>query len=181
MKGVDSSPNSDRKFALLVSAIGALTGGLCCLAPIVMVSLGITTVTIANSWGNLLYGEYKWEFRFAGLLLMAVTVVLYLRSRGVCTLDQFKRQRNRLINLVLMAGLGFTAAYVFWTYVVLHYWGIWAGLPWAQWDESWAIPASMLLAAVTALVFWLLPKVIAGRQNSGEGSRQSTAAQPSSR
>ncbi len=179
MKIVDSSPNSDRRFALLVSALGALAGGLCCLAPIVMVSFGITTVAIANNWGNLLYGEYKWEFRIAGLALMAITLVLHLRSRGVCTLDQARRERNRIINLALMAALGFTAAYVFWTYVVLHYWGIAAGLPWAQWDESWAIPVSILLMAAAALVFWLLPRLASMRQSAAEKQNGPAEAQSS--
>lgn len=157
---MESSEQQDRKAALIVSTFGGLFAGLCCLAPIALVSFGLTTVTIANNWGNLLYGEYKWWFRVAALALMSLTLLLYLRQRGVCTLDQARRQRNRILNLVVLAMLGFAAVYVFWVYIVLHAWGIAAGLPWAQWDESWAIPVSLALAAAVLLAAFVLPRLI---------------------
>lgn len=163
----------DRKAALVVSALGGLLGGLCCLAPIVLVSLSITTVAVANQWGNLLYGEYRWWFRLAALGLMSLTLALYLRRRGVCTLDQARRQRNRVINLVLLSLLGFTAVYVFWVYVVLHEWGIAVGLPWRQWEETWALPASVLLMFGTAVAALFLP-----RWFSGTASSSATSAEP---
>lgn len=156
--------DSDRKATLWQAGIAALVGGLCCMTPIVLVSLGLTTVTVANNWGNLLYGEYRWHFRILALALMSITLVLYFRSRGICTLDQAKRQRTRILNLTIVSLLIFYALYVFWTYVVLHYWGVAAGLPWGQWDESWAIPLSAGLMAVAALAWWLLPKFAARSQ-----------------
>ncbi|MBI3679734.1 MAG: hypothetical protein HY235_04995 [Acidobacteria bacterium] len=156
---MDSLESRDRNAVLIRSMMGAAVAGLCCLTPIVLVSLGVTSVAIANNWGNILYGEYRWYFRAAALLLIAVTLALYFRSRGICTLDQARRQRNRILNLSLLALLTFHALYVSWTYVVLHYWGIAAGLPWGQWDETWAIPVSAMLLAAAGLAFWLLPKV----------------------
>lgn len=158
MKEVQTRARNEGKAILLRAAAGALLAGLCCLTPIVLVLLGLTTVTIANNWGNLLYGEYRWHFRLLALALLAATLVVYFRRRGVCTLDAARRQRNRIVNLCLLALLAFFSIYVFWTYVVLHYWGIAAGLPWGQWEESWAIPLSAVLLVVTALAFWLLPK-----------------------
>ncbi|MBL8232738.1 MAG: hypothetical protein JNL98_29840 [Bryobacterales bacterium] len=174
---MEGPEHQDRKAALAVSALGGLFAGLCCLAPIVLVSFGLTSVTIANNWGNLLYGEYKWWFRIAALALMGLTLVLYLRSRGVCTLDQARRQRNRILNLVVLAVLGFAAVYVFWVYIVLHAWGIAAGLPWAQWDESWAIPVSIALAAAVLAAAYVLPRLTkAGASIPGAPSRR--VAQP---
>jgi cation transport ATPase len=167
---VNSLQQQDRKTALVVSALGGLFAGLCCLTPIVLVSFGLTSVTIANNWGNLLYGEYKWWFRVAGLAMMGITLVLYLRGRGVCTLDQVRRQRNRIVNLVVLSLLGFTAVYVFWVYVVLHEWGIAAGLPWAQWDESWAIPVSAVLMVCLAAAALLLPRLDRGTRSDAGGA-----------
>lgn len=165
----------------MVSALGGLFAGLCCLTPIVLVSFGLTSVTIANNWGNLLYGEYKWWFRVAGLALTGTTLILYLRGRGVCTLDQARRERNRIVNLVVLSLLGFTAVYVFWVYVVLHEWGVAAGLPWAQWNESWAIPVSAALVACLAAAAYFLPKLGRGTR-SGKGQAADASGQrPSSR
>ncbi len=151
----DNRPaEGDRQAVWLLSAMGGLIGGLCCLTPIVMVLLGLATVSVASDIGNLLYGEYKWAFRFAGLLFLAAALVIYFRRQGVCTLDEARRQRNRLINTSLVVLFSASAIYVFWTYVVLHYWGIAAGLPWAQYDESWAVPASVVMLGVAVLASW---------------------------
>jgi len=146
--------NSDRPL-LLLSAFSGLVGGLCCLAPIVMVLLGLSTVAAANSVGNWLYGDYKWHFRAVAAVFLILAGVMYFRSQGICTLDIARRQRNRIWNGVLLALSGAVTVYVFWTYVVLHYLGIAVGLPWAQWDESWAIPASCGLTVLTAFLWWL--------------------------
>lgn len=145
----------DCKAILLVSALGGLIGGLCCLTPIVFVLLGLSTVAAANSMGNLLYGDYKWHFRVAALAFLAAALAVYFRRRGICTLDHAVRERNRILNAVLLTLIASVSVYVFWTYFVLHYWGIAAGLPWAQWDESWAIPYSAALFAATAAAFLL--------------------------
>jgi len=142
----------DGKAAVILSLAAGFVGGLCCLTPIVLVLVGLAGVSAANSLGNTLYGDYKWVFRAAALALLALALIVYFRRTGVCTLEQAKQQRNRIVNLGLLVLVASTAVYVFWTYVVLHYWGILAGLPWAQWDESWAIPLSLLLFVAAALV-----------------------------
>jgi len=147
-----SGPSTnDRKAVLVVSALSAFVGALCCLAPIVLVMFGLAAVSIANDLGNVLYGDYKWEFRVAALVFLLVGLAIYFRRRGVCTLDQAKRERSRILNVTLLSVLAATSLYIFWNYVVLHYWGIAAGLPWAQWDESWAVPTSAVLLALTAV------------------------------
>ncbi len=150
-----SAPPSDRRAIVLLSALGAFVAGLCCMAPIVIVLFGLATVAAANDLGNKLYGDYKWEFRLAALAFLIAGLVVYFRRRGVCTLDQARRERTRILNVGLLALFTASALYVFWNYVVLHYWGIAAGLPWAQWDESWAIPASAVLLALAALAILL--------------------------
>ncbi|MEZ5351085.1 MAG: hypothetical protein R2762_00480 [Bryobacteraceae bacterium] len=152
---MSSERQSSDRGLLLLSSLSGLLGGLCCLTPIVMVLLGLSSIAAANSLGNWLYGDYKWHFRVAALVFLILAAVVYFRGQGICTLDQAKRQRNRILNTALLALSGALTVYVFWTYVVLHYLGIVVGLPWAQWDESWAIPTSAALAAVTAIIWWL--------------------------
>jgi hypothetical protein len=149
------APPSDRKAILLLSSLGGFIGALCCLTPIVLVLLGLASVSAAASLGNVLYGEYAWAFRIAALIFLASGLVYYFRKRGICSLSDAKRQSTRVTNITLLALLTSTSIYIFWNYVVLHYWGIAAGLPWAQWDESWAIPWSAGLLAASAIALML--------------------------
>ena len=159
MKNADVPPQAlpdaalDGKTILAISFLSGSLGGLCCLTPIVLVLLGLANVSVAASLGNVLYGDYRWVFRILGLLFLGGFLVVYFRKRGVCTLDEAKRQRVWLLNIALLMLLASATAYIFWTYVVLQYGGIAAGLPWAQYDESWATPASIVLALVSGLWF----------------------------
>ena len=105
----------DRKAVWLLSGMGGFIGGLCCLAPIVVVLLGLSGVAAANSLGNTLYGEYRWAFRIVALVCLAWALVVYFRRRGICTLDEARRQRNRVINVVSLAVFASAGIYLFWT------------------------------------------------------------------
>jgi hypothetical protein len=150
------APPSDGKAIWLLSGIGGLIGGLCCLTPIVMVLFGLAGVSAAASLGNVLYGDYHWAFRVVALVCLSIGLVIYFRKRGICTLDEARRQRNRILNVSILAVFTATGIYIFWTYVVLHYWGIAAGLPWAQYDETWAIPTGAVLLVLAAAASLLL-------------------------
>ena len=151
-----SGANGDRKGIFFISGLAALVGGLCCLTPVVLVLLGLSTVAFANSVGNVLYGEYRWAFRLAALVFLALTLWVYFRRRGICTLDQARRQRNRILNTTLVVLIFAVGMYIFWTYFAVHYWGIRVGLPWAQYNESWALPASAAVLAAAGVVYFLL-------------------------
>jgi hypothetical protein len=151
---VEVKHTDDRKGVLGLSALAGLVGGLCCVTPIMLVLFGIASVSVASDFGNVLYGDYKWAFRAVALACTVAGLVIYFRSRGICTLDQARRERNRVINMALLVLVGSVAMYTFWTYVVVHYWGIAAGLPWGQYDESWAIPTASALFAVFFLLLW---------------------------
>lgn len=117
------------KELLKVSSIPVVVASLCCLSPVVLVLFGLGTVGFASSLADTLYGEYKWYFRGAGLVLMALSLLYYFRrAKNICTLDQAKRQRNGIINtvaLVLTVGI---LGYLFFLYVVVHFLGVWLNL-----------------------------------------------------
>lgn len=108
-----------------VASLPVLFASMCCLSPIILVLLGVSTVTFATSLTDVLYGDYKWAFRGLGLLLLAGSIVLYLRRQGVCTLDQAKRERNRIVNIILSTLIAGIIGYLFFLYVVVHYAGVW--------------------------------------------------------
>ncbi len=147
-------PRKDRKGIFLISGLAAVIGGLCCVTPVVLVLLGLSTLAFANSLGNILYGEYRWAFRAFALVFLTLTLWVYFRRRGICTLNQARRQRNRIINTTLVVLIFAIGMYIFWTYFAVHYWGIRVGLPWGKYDESWALPASAAVLAVGAILYF---------------------------
>ena len=98
----DGEKQSDRRGVIAISALAGLIGGLCCATPIVLVLLGLASITMAADLGNVLYGDYRWIFRLVALAFMALALWFYFRRRGICTLDQARRERNRIINTSLV-------------------------------------------------------------------------------
>jgi hypothetical protein len=121
---------SDKSFWSMIGGSAAIAS-LCCLTPLVLVMFGLSSVAFAASLADTLYGTYKWAFRGVGLLLLIITIVIYFRKQGVCTLDQAKRRRNEIINKTLLALAIGVLAYIFFLYVVVHYAGVWYGI-WAD-------------------------------------------------
>lgn len=113
------------KEILKVASIPVVIASLCCLSPVILVLLGLSTVGFAASLSDTFYGEYKWYFRLAGLLALAIAYSYHLRRQGICTLDQAKRERNRIINGFLVTLIAGVVGYVFFLYVVVEYAGIW--------------------------------------------------------
>lgn len=112
-----------------VSAIPVAIASLCCLSPVILVLLGLGTVSFASSLADTLYGEYKWYFRAAGLIALLGALVVYLRrQKGICTIDEAKKRRNEIINIVAVALIAGVLGYAFFLYVVVHYVGVWLDL-----------------------------------------------------
>lgn len=117
------------KELLKISSWPVVIASMCCLSPIILVVLGLGTVSFAASLSDTLYGDYKWIFRIIGLILLGISVGYYLRKqKGICTIDQVKRRKNEVINTVLLTLIAGVVGYVFFLYVVVHYIGVWLGL-----------------------------------------------------
>lgn len=119
------------KQALKLSVIPVVTASLCCFSSVILVLLGLSTVSFASSLSDTLYGEYKWIFRAVGLILLLLALAYYFyKEKGICTLDQAKRKRNEIINTILITLIVAVLGYVFFLYVVVHYVGVFMNL-WA--------------------------------------------------
>jgi len=118
------SVRGNLKEVLKITGIPILVASLCCLAPVVLVVFGLGTVTLASSLAGTLYGQYKWVFRAAGLALLGISLLLYLRrKKGICTLDEAKKRRNEILNIVMLTLTAAVVGYVVWLYVVVEYLG----------------------------------------------------------
>ncbi|MDP7002684.1 MAG: hypothetical protein QF911_03830 [Candidatus Thalassarchaeaceae archaeon] len=131
--------SDDRKPLAAIAAISALTASLCCLPSVVWVLFaGSSAIVAADELSNDLY--YSWV-RFAlyalSLCMLAVGMLLYFRNRGICTLDDAKRERRRVVNTTMAVFTASVLGYLVWNFVILEVMGIALGLPWedsAFWD-----------------------------------------------
>ncbi|MEK7453139.1 MAG: hypothetical protein AAB614_02795 [Patescibacteria group bacterium] len=112
------------KEILKLTGIPVVVASLCCLTPIIIVLFGLGSVAIAGSLADSLYGDYKWVFRLVGLVLLGLSVLSYIRrQKGICTLDEAKKRRNEIFNIVVVALTVGVVGYVVWLYVILGYIG----------------------------------------------------------
>lgn len=108
-----------------ISSVPVVLASLCCLTPIIIVLAGVGTVSFASSLADTLYGDYKWVFRTIGLIALLASLIIYLRrQKGICTIDEAKKQRNEIINITAISLTVGIAGYFFFLYVVVHYLGV---------------------------------------------------------
>ncbi len=138
-----------RKGLFVQTTLAVLTGWLCCITPLVLVLLGVASISTAASLDHVLNGTYAWAFRGAALVFLAVAVGVYFRRRGVCTLDQARQQRNRIINTAFLALLFAVGGYMALWYL-LGYWGAAVGLPWRP--RRWELISSGVLLGAAVLL-----------------------------
>lgn len=121
--------NTKLKEIIKLSSLPVVLASLCCLSPIILVLLGVSTVSFASSLADTLYGDYKWIFRSVGLIALLGALWYYLRrKKGICTIHEAKRRRNEIINYVALTIIAGVLGYIFFLYVVVHYIGVWLAL-----------------------------------------------------
>ncbi len=114
---------------LKISSIPVAIASLCCLSPVILVLLGVSTISFASSLADTFYGEFKWVFRGLGLIALLFSLFYYLKQKkGVCTIDDIVRRRNEIINYIALSLIVAIVGYIFFLYVVVHYIGVWLTL-----------------------------------------------------
>ncbi|MDP6325818.1 MAG: hypothetical protein QGI36_01845 [Candidatus Thalassarchaeaceae archaeon] len=117
-------------------ASSSIIASMCCLPSVVLVMFGIATVSTGAALSDTLYwgeGGYSW-FRPLMLTIASITVIVglvfYFRNQGICTIDQAKRQRRKIINTSIIVIIVSYLSYLLLNYVILTELGILFGLPW---------------------------------------------------
>ena len=117
------------KEILKITWLPVVGASFCCLSPIILVLLGLGSVSFAASLAGTFYGEYKWVFRVFGLLLLLASLLWYFtKVKGVCTLDEAKRRKNEIINTVILTLIAGLIGYMVFLYVIVHYLGVWLNI-----------------------------------------------------
>ena len=122
----------DTKPLAAIATVSALTASMCCLPSVVWVLFaGSSAIVAANELSNDLY--YSW-FRYAlyaaSLSMMSVGLIIYFRNRGICDLDDVRRERKRVVNTSRALFTATVLGYLIWNFVILEIIGISIGLPW---------------------------------------------------
>ena len=99
--GDEMEEKSDVKSFIKLISTSTIIASMCCLPSVVLVLFGLASVSSAAALSDTLYwgGEgYEW-FRPTMLAIASLSViiglVIYFRTRGICTFDDVKRQRKK--------------------------------------------------------------------------------------
>ena len=112
--------------------ISAIISSLCCLPSVIWVLFaGSSAIVAADSLSNeLYYSSFRYLLYSISFVLLMVGVILFFRNKGICTLNDAKKNKNRIIKTTLMVFSLSIVVYLIWNFVVLELLGIAVGLPW---------------------------------------------------
>ena len=133
--------SEDNKPLAAIATASALTASMCCLPSVIWVLFaGSSAIVAANELSNDLY--YSWvrlALYAVSLCMLIIGLVIYFRNRGICDIDDLRRERRRVVNTSLALFAVTVLGYLVWNYVVLEVVGIALGLPWEEsafWNEA---------------------------------------------
>ena len=126
-------PEDNKPLAAIATA-SALTASMCCLPSVIWVLFaGSSAIVAENELSNDLY--YSWvrlALYAVSLCMLIIGLVIYFRNRGICDIDDLRRERRRVVNTSLALFAVTVLGYLVWNYVVLEVVGIALGLPWEE-------------------------------------------------
>ena len=110
----------------------AILASMCCLPSVIWVLFAGSSAIIAADQlsNNLYYSWVRWALYGVSAVMLTWGLVLFFRSKGICTFDDVTRERRRVINTTLATFTITILFYLAWNYVVLEVVGIAIGLPW---------------------------------------------------
>ncbi|TSD05598.1 MAG: hypothetical protein Greene07147_303 [Parcubacteria group bacterium Greene0714_7] len=116
------------KDIITLTWLPVVVASLCCLSPLILVLAGLSTVSFAASLADTFYGDYKWIFRIAGAIALGISIVMYFRRKGICTIDEAKKRRTEIINTVSLVAIVAILGYIIFLYGIVEYAGVLAGI-----------------------------------------------------
>jgi len=112
-----------------ISGLSAFIAGFCCFPSIVIVLLGVGSISFAADLANLFYGQYKWAFRFIGFCAWCLGMFFYFRyTEKICSINEARKQWVKVRNIIVISFSLFVVCYLVWLYVVLELIGLVLGI-----------------------------------------------------
>ena len=102
MKKIDKKP-------LLIGLIGGLIAALCCITPLVLLLIGLGSVSMI-----LAFGKYGYVFFILGALFISVALwIYYQKTNKTCSVEDKKKQKYYILATLIIMVL---------VYVFIKYW-----------------------------------------------------------
>jgi len=121
--------SNQKLFIKIFAPISGFIAGLCCFTPVVLVFFGLSTISYAAGLSDVLYGQYHWVFLMGSFIFLGVGIIWYLYTKeNICSLDDIKRERNLVLNFLLMIIIWSILIYILWFYVIVEIMGILLGI-----------------------------------------------------
>ena len=133
----------DQKSLIKLISGSAIIASMCCLPSVVLVLFGLASVSSAAAlsdtlyWGDDGYGWFRPLMLLLALSFVIVGLIIHFRGKGICTLDQAKRERRKIVNTSLLVLIVSYLTYLLLNYVILTEIGILLDLPWEETRESY--------------------------------------------
>ena len=133
-EAADASPVAEARSLWKLIGASAFTASLCCVPSVVWVLFaGSSAIVAADQLSNDLYfGIVRWLLYLVALALAGAGLTIHFRRDGICTLDDAKRERRRIVNTSLAVFTAVIVLYLVWDYIILQLIGIAVGLPWSE-------------------------------------------------
>jgi hypothetical protein len=130
----DASPVAEARSLWKLIGASAFAASLCCVPSVVWVLFaGSSAIVAADQLSTDLYfGIVRWLLYLVALALAGAGLVIHFRREGICTLDDAKRERQRIVNTSLAVITAVIVLYLVWDYIILQLIGIAVGLPWSE-------------------------------------------------
>ena len=133
-EAADASPVAEARSLWKLIGASAFTASLCCVPSVVWVLFaGSSAIVAADQLSTDLYfGIVRWLLYLVALALAGAGLTIHFRREGICTLDDAKRERQRIVNTSLAVITAVIVLYLVWDYIILQLIGIAVGLPWSE-------------------------------------------------
>ena len=101
-----------------------------------MVMFGLATVSTGAALSNTLYwgedgfGWFRGSMLLFALICVVIGLIVFFRNQGICSFDEVKRNRRKIVNTSLLVLSTSYLLYLLFNYVILTELGIAIGLPW---------------------------------------------------
>jgi len=130
-EAADASPVAEARSLWKLIGASAFAASLCCVPSVVWVLFaGSSAIVAADQLSNDLYfGIGRWLLYLVALALAGAGLTIHFRRE---TLDDAKRERQRIVNTSLAVITAVIVLYLVWDYIILQLIGIAVGLPWSE-------------------------------------------------
>ena len=81
----------DKKL-LIVGGLAGVIASLCCIGPVVIVLLGLGSVSAALS-----LGRFTWLFSSLAVIFLGIAVVMYLKKKTCCSVEGFQKNWKAIV------------------------------------------------------------------------------------